>query len=212
MLTKITNRLFNNKYQYKLVLICGGASCFRDKDFNHIRERLAKINFQDLSPRTYYNSGIKNKEELDWTLRLLVAFQSMDDYTLRVEQPFLSIYTNTKKHVDQLIKLAPADKVKYVSVPPANNPLTENTIITTKLDFDYRITLGKTTREHSAFVSWAENNKKLRLTKSCIKALHNPSRWGGTYFYISGDNNLLMAKMHLGEAINRVDRIVKTNP
>ena len=136
----------------------------------------------------------------------------MDKYKLRVEQPFLSIYTNTKKHVDQLIKLAPADKVKYVSVPPANNPLTENTIITTKLDFDYRITLGKTTREHSAFVSWAENNKKLRLTKSCIKALHKPSSWGGTYFYISGDNNLLMAKMHLGEAINRVDRIIKSNP
>lgn len=211
MQTKITNRLFNNKYQYKVVLVCGGASYFRDKDFEHIRERLAKFSFENPGTRSYHSSGIKNQEELDWTFKLLVALQGMTDYDIRVEQPFLSIYTNTKKNVDKLTKINP-DKVKYISVPPTNNTLTENTIITSKIDFDYRVTLGKTTREHSAFVSWANNNKKLRLTKSCIKDLQKNNSWGGTYFYITGDNNLLLAKMHLGEAINRVDRIIKTNP
>jgi hypothetical protein len=208
MLTKITNRLFNNKYQYKVVLVCGGASYFRDRDFDQIRQRLAVFNFEE---RYYKNAGIKNQEELDWTFKLLVALQNLNDHSIRVEQPFLSIYTNVKKDVDKLIKLEPS-KVKYISIPPANNTLVENTIITSKIDFDYRITLGKTTREHSAFVDWASSNKKLRLTKSCIKELHKNRSWGGTYFYITGDNNLLMAKMHLGEAINRVDRIVKTNP
>jgi len=140
-----------------------------------------------------------------------VTLQNLTDYSIRVEQPFISIYTNTKKDVDKLINLEPS-KVKYISVPPSNNTLIENTIISSKIDFDYRITLGKTTREHSAFVNWASNNTKLRLTKSCIKELHKNRSWGGTYFYITGDNNLLMARMHLGEAINRVDRIVKTNP
>jgi hypothetical protein len=208
MLTKITNRLFSNKYQYKVVLVCGGASYFRDRDFDQIRQRLAVFNFEE---HYYKNAGIKNQEELDWTFKLLVALQNLNDYSIRVEQPFLSIYTNTKKDVDKLIKLEPS-KVKYISIPPHNNVLVENTIITSKLDFDYRITLGKTTREHSAFVDWASSNKKLRLTKSCIKDLHKTRSWGGTYFYITGDNNLLMARMHLGEAINRVDRIVKTNP
>ena len=208
MLTKITNRLFNNKYQYKVVLVCGGASYFRDRDFDQIRQRLAVFNFEE---RYYKNAGIKNQEELDWTFKLLVALQNLNDHSIRVEQPFLSIYTNVKKDVDKLIKLEPS-KVKYISIPPANNTLVENTIITSKIDFDYRITLGKTTREHSAFVDWASSNKKLRLTKSCIKELHKNRSWGGTYFYITGDNNLLMARMHLGEAINRVDRIVKTNP
>jgi len=208
MLTKITNRLFNNKYQYKVVLVCGGASYFRDRDFDQIRQRLAVFNFEE---RYYKNAGIKNQEELDWTFKLLVALQNLNDHSIRVEQPFVSIYTNTKKDVDKLIKLEPS-KVKYISVPPTNNPLAENTIISSKIDFEYRITLGKTTREHSAFVDWATNNKKLRLTKSCIKDLYKNHSWGGTYFYITGDNNLLMAKMHLGEAINRVDRIVKTNP
>ena len=208
MLTKITNRLFNNKYQYKVVLVCGGASYFRDRDFDQIRQRLAGFNFEE---RYYKNAGIKNQEELDWTFKLLVALQNLKDYSIRVEQPFVSIYTNSKKDVDNLTKLEPS-KVKYISVPPTNNTLAENTIITSKIDFDYRITLGKTTREHSAFVDWASSNKKLRLTKSCIKELYKARSWGGTYFYITGDNNLLMARMHLGEAINRVDRIVKTNP
>jgi len=208
MLTKITNRLFSNKYQYKVVLVCGGASYFRDKDFDQIRQRLADFNFE---AHYYKNAGIKNQEELDWTFKLLVTLQNLTDYSIRVEQPFISIYTNTKKDVDKLINLEPS-KVKYISVPPSNNTLIENTIISSKIDFDYRITLGKTTREHSAFVNWASNNTKLRLTKSCIKELHKNRSWGGTYFYITGDNNLLMARMHLGEAINRVDRIVKTNP
>jgi hypothetical protein len=190
------------------VLVCGGASYFRDRDFDQIRQRLAGFNFEE---RYYKNAGIKNQEELDWTFKLLVALQNLKDYSIRVEQPFVSIYINSKKDVDKLTKLEPS-KVKYISVPPTNNTLAENTIITSKIDFDYRITLGKTTREHSAFVDWASSNKKLRLTKSCIKELHKNRSWGGTYFYITGDNNLLMARMHLGEAINRVDRIVKTNP
>jgi hypothetical protein len=33
--------------------------------------------------------------------------------------------------------------------------------------------------------------------------------WGGTHFYITGDNNLLMAKMHLAGAISKVERIIK---
>ena len=208
MLTKITNRLFNNKYQYKVVLVCGGASYFRDKDFDQIRQRLALFKFEE---HYYKNAGIKNQEELDWTLKLLSQLQGMSDYNLRVEQPFVSIYTNFKKDIDKLVKLEPG-RVKYISIPPSNSTLLENTIISSKIDFDYRITLGKTTREHSAFVDWASSNKKLRLTKSCIKELHKARSWGGTYFYITGDNNLLMARMHLGEAINRVDRIVKTNP
>jgi hypothetical protein len=91
MLTKITNRLFNNKYQYKVVLVCGGASYFRDRDFDQIRQRLAVFNFEE---RYYKNAGIKNQEELDWTFKLLVALQNLKDYNLRVEQPFISIYTN----------------------------------------------------------------------------------------------------------------------
>jgi hypothetical protein len=58
-------------------------------------------------------------------------------------------------------------------------------------------------------VAWAGTNSKLKLTKSCAKALLKPRSWGGSYFYITGDNNLLMAKMHLGGCISKVERIIK---
>jgi len=208
MLIKTTNRLFHNKYKYKIVLTCGGASLLRNKKFDEILERLNDIKFDDAKISHYRGSVIKSKEELDWTFKLVNSLQLMNDIDLRVEQPWISIYTNTKGHIDKLSKLD-STKVKYISMPPSAGTLVENTIISSKINFEYRITLGKTTHEHSTFINWANNNKKLKLTKSCIKALNSPRSWGGTYFYITGDNNLLLAKMHLGEAINRVDRIVK---
>jgi hypothetical protein len=69
--------------------------------------------------------------------------------------------------------------------------------------------LGKTTQEHSAFIQWAENNAKLKLTKTCKRELARDYSWGGTYFYVTGENNLLMTKMHLGGSINKVERIIK---
>ena len=78
-----------------------------------------------------------------------------------------------------------------------------------KMNFEFRVTLGKTTHENSAFVQWLEGNKKCRLTKSAKKDLLKTNSWGGKHFYITGDNNLLMAKMHLGGSISKVERIIK---
>jgi len=35
------------------------------------------------------------------------------------------------------------------------------------------------------------------------------SSWGGTHFYITGEKNLLVARMMLGEGINKVEKILK---
>jgi hypothetical protein len=99
--------------------------------------------------------------------------------------------------------------VKYICVPPKNSSLTNNTVIMPKMNFDYRVTLGKTMQENTAFITWASTNKKCKLTKSCIRDLGKTRSWGGTHFYITGDNNLLMAKMHLGGSISKVERIIK---
>jgi hypothetical protein len=81
----------------------------------------------------------------------------------------------------------------------------------TKTNYDFKVTLGKTIKEYSAFIEWAETNKKLKLTKSCKSALNSNRSWGGTHFYVTGEKNLLLAKMHLGGSINKVERIVKSD-
>jgi hypothetical protein len=173
---------------------------------------LQKINLQDNKDASpYYSlsrSGIKTQEDLTFALKLQSHILKLKDFDIRVESPFISIYSNLEKDVKSLAKLG-VDRVKYISKPPDNSALTSNTILLPKVNFEYRVTLGKTTQDNSTFVQWANNNKKLKLTKSCIRDLTKDRSWGGTYFYVTGDNNLLMTKMHLGGSINKVERIIK---
>jgi hypothetical protein len=210
MLTKITNRLFHSKYQYKIVLICAGASYFKDRDINQVFQYLSKLDLAENAKLKWghRSSPIKDKIELDYTLQILMSLQSMEGYDLRVESPWLSFYTNNKQDVDTLANID-SNQVKYISMPPSNGIIEKNSIILPKMDFEFRVTLGKTSREHSTFVQWAQTNRKVKLTKSCARDLAKHNSWGGTYFYLTGDNNLLMAKMHLGDAINKVERIIK---
>ena len=211
MLTKTTTKLFRGVYQYKVVLLCAGASMFRSGDFESTLNQLKKIDITEKDPSSPYRlhrTSIKSKDDLDYAFKLQNKLSSLADIDVRVESPWISIYTNTKTNVDDLIKLD-QDKVKYISVPPANTTLDVGVIIMPKTDFDYRVTLGKTTEEHSTFVTWAEASTKIKLTKSCKKDLLKNRTWGGTHFYITGEKNLLMAKMHLGGSISKIERIVK---
>jgi hypothetical protein len=102
------------------------------------------------------------------------------------------------------------ERVKYVSIPPVGVTIEPGTVIMSKCDFEFKVTLGKTTTEHSAFIQWAEANPtKVKLTNGCKHNLLKPQHWGGTHFYLTGDNVLLMAKMHLGGSIAKIERITK---
>jgi hypothetical protein len=207
MLYKTTKKLFRGVYQYKIVLVCAGSNLFRNNDMEAVLEELSSI---DLNSKklTWKSNFIKTQSDLDYTFQLQSALSKITDIEIRVESPWISIYSNNKADIDALASID-ADHVKYVCIPPTHNSLDVNTIIMPKMDYEYRVTLGKTTQEHSAFIAWAQGNKKCKLTKSCIRDLNKSRTWGGTHFYITGDNNLLLAKMHLGGSISKVERIVK---
>ena len=210
MFFKTTNQLFKNTYQYKIVLVCAGAHLFRYKDLDHILSALKQVDLNKNKGRPYVrlDTAIRSQEDLDYATSLCKFFAKTNSYELRVETPYISFYTNNKKDIDQLIKLD-QDHVKYVCLPPKNLTLESGVVILPKVPFDYKVTLGKTSQEHSAFITWAESNSKVKITKSCKKELSKPQSWGGTYFYITGNNNLLLAKMHLGGSINKIERISK---
>ena len=206
---KLTKSLFYGKYQYKVVLVCPGASLFR-KDFDSILSELKVIKLRlnmDRTPVSVRRSAINTQEDLDYIFKLNNYFSSISDFFLRVESPWISFYTNDKKSVDGLIKIK-SDNIKYICKPP-DSGLPEDTVVMPKIDFEFRVTLGKTNQEHSTFIGWAEQTSKVKLTKSCKNALSRAKSWGGTYFYITGDKNLLLAKMHLGGSISKVERIIK---
>jgi hypothetical protein len=171
-------------------------------------KQLNEVDLNNAATLKFYRSAIKTQDDLDYAFQLQAAIKKMDDLELRVENPWISFYTNSKKNVDKLTKIDET-RVKYISVP--DGIVESGTIILPKVDFEFKVTLGRTYKEHSAFVDWAEANPKVQLTKSCIKEmLRDQGSYGGAYFYITGEKNLLMAKMHLGGSINKLERIVKS--
>ena len=202
---KVTKRLFNGIYQYKIVLVCAGASLFRSGDMNSTLDQLKRIDLnktQDQWMRT-----IKTRDELVYCFELQAELKKIKDIDVRVESPWISIYSNSKADIDAIAKVN-ENNVKYIS-SPSSKVLEHGTILLPKIDFEFKVTLGKTTTEHSAFIGWAEANDKVKLTKTCKRDLTKDRSWGGTYFYITGEKNLLLAKMHLGGSINKVERIIK---
>jgi len=208
MLYKTTNKLFKGTYQYKIVLVCAGAGVFRSGDITAAAESLSKIDLSKVGSYHKYSNNIRTQDDLDYAFALQKKISKMIDYEIRVENPWITLYSNNIKDIQDLAKIDD-NHVKYICQPPANTALIEGTIILPKVPFEFKVTVGKTTQNYSAFIDWAKTNSKIKLTKGCTRDLNKDRSWGGTYFYITGNNMLLMAKMHLGGSINKIERIIK---
>lgn len=211
MQVKITKKLFHDRYSYKVVIICQGAQTLRDRNFNKALTLLKSTDFSNnikATGRLPKDIHVRHEDEADYLIRLLEQLINMTDYELRIETPWVNIYTNNLDDIDTLIKLDP-DNIKYICQPPANTTLSSGKVIMSKVDYEFKVTLGKTTQSYEAFLEWADSNKNVKVSKGCIKELSSPKSWGGKYFYITGKNNLLMAKMHLGGCIAKVESVIK---
>jgi len=204
MLVKETRQLFKNTYQYKIVLVSSGAPLLRNG--NDLDETLKIIETYDLNNNKTY-IRFKSKDALDYCKSLVKCIKNLKDYEIRVESPLISFYTNNKSDLDQLAKLDES-MVKYISVPPKDG-IVSGTVIMPKIDYEFKVTMGKTRQEHTDFILWAEKDTRVRLTKSCRRDLTKITSWGGTHFYINGEKNLLVARMMLGGSIGKVEKIVK---
>jgi hypothetical protein len=201
------------KYQYKAVLVTALSGAFREKDSDKILEKIQSQHALFLAgklPRKLV-SGPKSPNDFVYALSLRKALKKFENYDVRVESPLVSFYTNNKKDIDVLIKLD-SEKIKYISVPPVSSNLEPNTVILPKVPYDFRVTIGKTTQCHDAFISWADaTGNKIKMTKSCRRMLARANSWGGAYFYVKGDNMLLMSKMHLGSSISKIERVIQAS-
>jgi hypothetical protein len=193
-----------DKYSYKAVLVVPAAQWFRSKNFDLAEEKLRNVNI-NVNNTT---SRIRTPEDLKYAKKVCAALRSMSDYDVRVETPFISVYTNTPSDIDKLCAID-TERVKYISKPPANG-ISKNTVIMEREGWDYKITLGRTRQSYQNFVEWAENGKDLvKLTGGSKRALLRDGHWGGSHFYIKNEKALVMARMFLSEGISRVDQVVK---
>lgn len=199
--TKATTKLFHNKYKYKIVLISKVASWFRGNNLAHVKL---------LASHAQIQQGKLSKDDLDFAIKILTALSGMDDFVVRVENPFLNVYTNTDSNVLKLSKLD-TNRVKFICLPAPNTEtlLNEDSVIVKKLDFDYKITMGKTLNSFESFVNWTRDNPNIKISKKAIKELSRDYSFGGYYFYVKGEKNLTLVKIFLGSNIQSVSNCVK---
>lgn len=200
--SKITTKLFYNKYKYKVVLVTSTASWFRGKNFDNVVKKLSGKESYYIEPRTPAEKAYANS--------LLDVFLKLEDFDLRVENPFLSFYTNNEKDALTVAKIEP-NRTKYVSHPCAKSEhlLEYNTVILKRLDYGYKVTMGHCPQDVTSFIQWCENNSKVKLTDRAKKDLQRHRSWGGCHFYVKDDKSLTMVKMFLGSYISKIERVVK---
>jgi hypothetical protein len=196
-----TDKLFQGKFKYKVVISSGLAGWFRGGN-------LEKINLL-LEHGDYYSRKASNAEKL-FAKKLCSLLTTMENWQIRVETPYISFYVDDIKSVESLVKNN-VSRVKYVSIPDPNteNKLTNQTILVKKLEFDYRVTVGATNQNYVSFVNWCRDNPKVRLPKRAAKDLSKDYSPGGGYFYVKDDKSLTMVKMFLGRTITKVENVVR---
>lgn len=200
--TKQTVRLFTGKYKYKIVLVSKAAGWFRGAKLDTVKQNIANVD-----PAW----GIKlNADDRNYAFELVSAMSAMSDYIIRVESPYINFYTNKEKDIELIAKINELN-VKYISLPAvgSESSLDDNKIIVKNLDFDYRVTIGRTRQNHSNFVEWCKDKDKIRLTKRAQSQLSRDASWGGYYFYVKDDKTMTMVKMFVGGAIQAIELCVK---
>lgn len=203
---KDTVSLYLNKYQYKISLICPAANWFRGNDLDFVSAKLEDIKKGGYCPPWL---KFKNSEDQKYCIDICKILKSFKDYDLRVEHPLLNFYTNDGSQIEKLVNID-SERTKYVCVPNEKYPaLSKNSVIVKRLNYDYKVYIGRTRKSYPEFITWCDKSKNIRLTSRLKDDLTRNSSWGGSYFYVKGDNTLTMVKMFIGSEISKIEQIIK---
>ena len=172
------NKLFKNQYQYKLVIY-----------------------------RSFYQLEKPSIPKKQYFKKLQEFLENTEDkFELSVNYSFITLLTNVKTLIDEIIKI---DENRITNLSQVKRQdIVADTIFLPRIPFDYKISLRKSSVNHTSFITWAKSNKNIKLTGSCIRELQRDRSYGGTYFYVKGDNNLLLTQMQLGEVIGKIEKII----
>lgn len=202
---KTTKKLYKRKYQYNIVLVCAFGNVFRGSNTSKYKSRLAieNANAANSSSQSRYAYRV---DDLELANALYTELLTTSDYCTRIEYPTLTIYTNDWGNIIKLRDLN-RDRVRSISIPPDN--LIEGAVYMPTMDYEYRLTLGKTEKPYTDFIEWADAINKIKITNSCRDMLSNANgSYGGGHVYVTGENTLLLVKLQLSGIRLTIDRIV----
>ena len=213
MIKKQTNKLFWDKYAYKLGVYNSGTHIFRNKRLDNARviiDQLQRKSSQGMHLTFKMHRWSQKEQEIrseDFDdLKILVnAFQDDVDFMLRCEGSRLGIYSND---IDWLKKISrKINDVPWLWEPTVKN-LEKNTIYLDKpSDYDYKINLNGTADKNFADYC-LKNITKVKAGDRLIKDLQQGRDLKGKYLYVKDEKILTIVRLFLHNNIMRIDRLV----
>ena len=120
--TKRTNKLFLDKYRYKVVLITKFAPMFRNKDISLIISKIQSWKNVDKFPPYIYGG---HKADYDIGLNIANTINSSSaEYKVMVSSPWISFYTDSETDFNIVTKTL-KNHIRYISMPSVKDPVLE---------------------------------------------------------------------------------------
>lgn len=212
-----SNKLYYDKFFYKIDIRNGLAHLFREKKFHIARRTLDYLQqcYDNNSPLTI-NFGLRqtpiSTSDFIDAKKLYNIFLNFNDYKLRVEKNVFSIYTNDMDWIELIQRSISVGAVysfyrpeeKYKSLLDSNTILVNN-----DTGYQYKVTISNTTRlGNPSFAKWAEANPKLvKLGPVLKESMLNQNYVSGMYFYVRDSKVMELCSLMLGD-LGRIDKLV----
>ena len=210
-LSKKTNKLFYDKFVYKVEAQTPLGTLYHERDLSKVRLKLNEYDTKvqaaggelDLSARWYRR--VVTTDDIFANIQFLTLLEAeTDPFSIRVEGNTVGIYTNNKAFVDQLSYIK--GFVRELTVPKSDkvrdyllaNP---DKVVVKNYTHKYKVIVGGLGHEAENFVAWAENMPKIKLAGK-KKYLYD------SYFYVTDLKVLGMCRLFLSKKIRKVQELV----
>lgn len=204
-----SNKLYYDKYLYKLGVLNSLSHIFREKNLTYARSILDQIqhNYEE-ETRLYYKVYLSERPvshlHFNEAKILLTEFSKADDYMIRVESARCYIYSNDRSWLGRLSNKVNCDQLWE----PIHPNIEKNVIVTDEeKPYQYKVTLGP--RTNPQFANWIKNNTdKIWIGAKLLEYIENDEYTQGMYFYLRDEKILQLVSIMVGHSIKRIDKIV----
>jgi len=228
MIEVVSDKLFYNKYVYKLEMYTGVAHLFRGKNLQGVKELIdfyqsniddwddeASEIYDDVAHIGYATKWLLKRfkpthQELRDTIRLYNFLSLDNDTKVRVEMNNLGLYSNDKPLLESISDtLENTSLILHVPkcLPEEMKP---NTVYHSFADkYGYKITIGKVYDSGLADYIEANNNNFVKAGATCIANIRNKTTgvYNSFYFYVRDEKILNIISM-FGFEIKRIDKLL----
>jgi hypothetical protein len=214
---QVTEKLFYNRYSYKLVCRNDLANEFRNNRLHHVGKLLDSLQLSyesnlplQLERYRIIQVGIPSFEDAKLIYNEL---KNKKDYRLRISFKELTIYSNKKEWLYNLGSKM-RQGLEWWEPQSELTPLTPGfTYLKRPIPYEYRLYIKGRLSDEAVTWLLTNNNDKVKLGPTLIDYLQegNKIRLDDFYFYVKSDRVLTILRLLMPGSIRSINKVVCMN-